>query len=360
MSGPAPAGRPLRVGLVGYGLAGAVFHAPLLKATPGMELVAVVTRDPGRQAKSRADNPGAEVLDSTAALWERAGELDLVVVATPTGTHVDVAIEGVARGLALVVDKPIAPTAVEARRVAEAAKTAGTFLSVFQNRRWDSDTLTIQRLLAGGDLGTVMRFESRFERWRPEARAGAWREEVAPSEGGGILLDLGSHLVDQALHLLGPAARVYAEIAKRRPNSVEDDAFIALTHRTGATSHLWVSAVAALQGPRVRVLGTAGAYVQPHLDAQEEALRSGMAAGTSGWGREPVENWGLLATRDQTQTIEPVAGNWPAYYAGVAAALRGITGANPVTAESALAVLEVLDATRASARAGQVVTMPGP
>jgi scyllo-inositol 2-dehydrogenase (NADP+) len=345
------------VALVGYGLAGSVFHAPLIRATPGMELVSVVTGDPGRQATCRADNPGARVLASVAELLAQAAGHDLVVIATPTGNHVELGLDVVAAGLPLVVDKPLAATAADARLLVDAAARAAVFLSVFHNRRWDSDTLTIRRLVAADQLGRVTRFESRFERWRPAARAGAWREEVPPSRGGGIVLDLGTHVIDQALHLFGPPARVYAEIAARRPGSVEDDAFIALEHRDGVTSHLWVSAVAAVPGPRVRVLGIAGGYVQEFLDGQEEALRHGARPGNGEWGREPQRRWGRLVTRDGPRQVEPEHGDWPAFYRAVAAALRGDPAANPVTPASALAVLDVVEAARRSAARGEEVEL---
>jgi scyllo-inositol 2-dehydrogenase (NADP+) len=347
----------VRVALVGYGMAGSLFHAPLVRATEGMRLESVVTANPQRQARCLADNPGVGLLDSPGALWERAAEHDLVVIATPTGNHVDTGLEAVAHGLAVVVDKPLAPTAAEGRRLVEAAGRAGLFLSVFHNRRWDSDTLTIERLQASGQLGAIARFESRFERWRPEAVAGAWREEVRPAEGGGIVLDLGSHVIDQALHLFGPASQVYAEIAARRPGSVEDDAFIALTHQDGVRSHLWVSAVAALAGPRVKVLGAAGAYRQDNLDGQEAALRAGVRPGGDRSGPVPEPGSGVLASRDGQLHVDPVAGNWPAYYRAVAAALRE-GAANPVTPASALAVLEVIDAARLSAAGNGVVALP--
>ena len=341
--------------LAGYGLAGRQIHAPLIRAEPGVRLATVVTSNADRQAQAREDNPGVQVLPRLADLWAKAAEHDLLVVATPTGTHVEVGLAAVAHRLPLVVDKPVASTAAQGRRLVAAAAEAGVLLSVFQNRRWDSDTLTIERLLTAGELGAVHRFESRFERWRPEARAGAWREETSPSEGGGILLDLGSHVVDQALALFGPAERVFAEVAARRPGSVEDDAFIAVFHRGGVTSHLWVSAVAAIPGPRVRVLGSAGAYVQERLDGQEDALRSGLQPSAPRWGMEADHAWGRLVTADGDRRIEPVAGNWPAFYAGVVAALQ--EGApNPVTGASAVAGLEVIDAARRSA-GREVVTL---
>lgn len=217
-------------------------------------------------------------------------------------------------------------------------------LAVFHNRRWDGDMLTVQRLLSEGALGEVLRFESRFERWRPERAADAWRERADPAEAGGILFDLGSHLVDQALVLFGPADDVYAEVDRRRPGAlVGDDVFIALRHASGVRSHLWMSHLAAQPGPRMRVLGTEAAYVKWGLDPQEEALRAGARPGDTGWGREPRESWGLLGAGEEARPVETEAGAYQCFYEGVAAALREDKPA-PVTAEEAIAGLEILEA----------------
>jgi predicted dehydrogenase len=179
------------------------------------------------------------------------------VVAAPNRAHVPLARTAIDLGKAVVVDKPLALTAAEGRALVDAARARGVLLTVFQNRRWDGDLLTVRRLLTEGALGDVYRFESRFERWRPTPKPG-WRESGAPEEGGGVLVDLGSHLVDQAASCSGPVSQVYAELDRRRPGvQVDDDAFVALTHASGVRSHLWMSAVAAQLGPRLRVLGAA-------------------------------------------------------------------------------------------------------
>lgn len=193
---------PLRVGLVGYGLAGSVFHAPLIAATDGLVLDTVVTSDEERRAQARAEFPGVRFAASPQELWERADELGLIVIASPNRTHVPIATAALEAGLPVVVDKPIAGTAAEARGLAALAEERGLLLSVFQNRRWDNDFRTLARLLADGELGEVQRFESRFERWRPQPKGG-WRESGDPQEIGGLLYDLGSHVVDQALTLFG-------------------------------------------------------------------------------------------------------------------------------------------------------------
>ncbi|WP_149184742.1 Gfo/Idh/MocA family oxidoreductase [Streptomyces sp. TRM49041] len=352
----------LRVGLVGYGLAGSVFHAPLIAATEGMVLDTVVTANEERRRQARAEFPDVHLAASTEELWSRADELDLVVVASPNKTHVPFATAALKAGLPVVVDKPVAGTAAEARALATLAEERGLLFSVFQNRRWDNDFLTLSALLRAGELGDVQRFESRFERWRPLPKGG-WRESGAPEEIGGLLYDLGSHLVDQALVLFGPAVRVYAESDVRRPGAAaDDDTFIAVTHASGVRSHLYVSATAAQLGPRYRVLGSRGGFVKYGLDPQEGALREGArpSAGQD-WGVEPESLWGRIGAGESPVTgggrpVRTVPGDYPAYYAAVAAALRDGT-APPVTAEEAAAALDVLEAARRSAREGVTVTL---
>lgn len=327
----------LRVALAGFGLAGAVFHAPLIAATPGLDLDTVVTRDPQRadQARRRGANVVASIDEALAT------KPDLLVVATPNRHHVDSALAAIAAGVAVVVDKPLAPAAADARRVVEAAEAANVPLTVFHNRRLDGDFLTVRRLLDAGDLGEILRFESRFERWRPEPKAG-WREKADPAEGGGVLLDLGPHLVDQALQLLGPAVSIHAEIKTRRAHAeTDDDAFIALEHESGAISHLWMSAIAAAPGPRFRVLGSHAAYVKAGLDGQEAALRDGADPAAPDWGREPPEAWGRLHAGDEQRPVETVPGAYPRFYALVRDALLG-EGSLPVDPADAVTGLELL------------------
>jgi predicted dehydrogenase len=347
------------VGLIGYGLAGAAFHAPLIAATPGLGLAAVVTSNAERARQARAEHPGVEVADSAERLWERADELDLVVVASPNRSHVPLALAALEAGLAVVVDKPLAATAADARRLVDEARSRGLLLTVFQNRRWDGDFLTLRRLLAEGALGGVHRFESRFERWRPTPKPG-WRERGDPAEAGGALYDLGSHLVDQALVLFGPVRHVYAELDRRRPGvEVDDDAYVALTHASGVRSHLWMSAVAAEHAGRFRVLGSRAAFVKGGLDVQEEALRRGRWPGNHGWGEEPPERWGRLGAGEEWVSVPTERGAWPEFYAGVAAALRD--GAPPpVDPADAVAGLEVIEAARRSAAERVVVCMNSP
>ena len=352
-----------RVGLIGYGLAGSVFHAPLIAATEGLALDTVVTSNPDRQAQARAEFGDAlRLAASPDELWDRADELDLVVIASPNKTHVPLATAALKAGLPVVVDKPVAGTAAEARGLASLADERGLLLSVFQNRRWDNDFRTLRQLLADGGLGDVWRFESRFERWRPRPKGG-WRESGDPQEIGGLLYDLGSHVVDQALTLFGPAVSVYAESDVRRPGAeADDDTFIAVTHAGGVRSHLYVSATTAQLGPRFRVLGSRAGYVKYGLDPQEAALREGRRpAAPEPWGVESESMWGTVGSGESPATgggrpLPTLPGDYPAYYEAVAAALRG-TGKNPVTAHEAAAALDVLEAARRSARDGVTVTL---
>jgi predicted dehydrogenase len=348
---------PLRVALIGYGLAGAHFHAPLIDAVPDLRLAAIVTRNADRAAAARHDHPQAAIWDTADEVWAQADDVDLVVVATPNRTHIPFTRAAIAAGLAVVVDKPFTATAETARALVHEAREGGVVLTVFHNRRWDGDFLTVRRLTREGALGEVARFESRFERWRPDVGSG-WRERLDPDEGGGLLLDLGSHLVDQALVLFGPVRDVYAELDARRAGAaVDDDCFLALTHRTGVRSHLWMSAAAAQLGPRMRVLGSRAAYVKWGLDVQEDALRSGVPAAGPGWGIEPGERWGRLGTDADATAVPTEAGAYPSFYQGVADAIRH--GAPPpVDPLDAAAGLEILDAARRSHEERRVVHLP--
>ncbi|MFJ4877913.1 Gfo/Idh/MocA family oxidoreductase [Streptomyces sp. NPDC088745] len=354
---------PLKVALLGYGLAGSVFHAPMIAATEGLVLDTVVTSNEERRAQAREEFPDVSFAGSPDEVWARAAELDLVVVATPNKTHVPLARAALGAGLPVVVDKPLAGTAAEARELAALAEERGLLLSVFQNRRWDNDFLTLRALVEKGELGDVQRFESRFERWRPQPKGG-WRESGDPAEIGGLLYDLGSHVVDQALTLFGPVTQVYAESDVRRPGAAaDDDTFIALTHAGGVRSHLYVSATTAQLGPRFRVLGSRAGYVKYGLDPQEAALREGRRpSDPEAWGEEPEELWGRLGAGESPLTgggtpVPTVPGDYRAYYAGVAQALLS-GGAPPVTAGEAAGTLAVLEAARHSATTGTVVPLP--
>jgi predicted dehydrogenase len=347
-----------RVALIGYGLGGRVFHAPLIEAVPDLQLVTIVTSDPERQASARGRYPSALVADKPDGVWDAADDHDLVVVSTPNSSHVPLGLQAIESGLSVVIDKPLAATADDGRTLANAAAERGLMISVFQNRRWDADFLTLRRLVEQGTLGPIHRFESRYERWRPTPKEDAWRERGAPEEAGGLLFDLGSHIADQAMQLFGKPTHVYAEVDRRRPSvEVDDDVFVALSHRDGVRSHLWASVLAATPGPRFRVLGLQGGFEKYGMDVQEDALAAGGIPTDDGWGREPAEQWGRLSKGDTVEVVESEPGAYQRYYAGVAEALRS-GGPPPVDVQDSIAVLEVLEAARESARTGEVVGLP--
>jgi len=332
-----------------------VFHGPLIAATPGLRVDAIVTANPERQAQARTDFPDALILPAPEQLWSRPDRHDLVVVATPSASHGMVAGAAIDAGIAVVVEKPLATSAAAARSLVEHAAAREVLLVPFLNRRWDSDHLTLSDLLAERRLGRVLRYESRFERWRP-APTGGWRETRNAEMGGGILLDLGAHLIDQATVLFGAVDQVYAEVLSRR-GGADDDVFVALHHESGVLSHLWANALAATKGPRLRVLGDRAAFVIDHLDGQEDALRSGHRPDEPGFAIEPQERWGRLVQGDDAEPVPTIPGRWSDFYTGILHTLRD-RATPPVTADDAVRGLEIIDAARASARRGAVMT-PG-
>ncbi|HEY6886280.1 MAG TPA: Gfo/Idh/MocA family oxidoreductase [Solirubrobacter sp.] len=335
-----------RIGLAGYGFGGRIFHAPLLASAPGVEFAGVVTRSPGRRAELSQDHPGTPAFDDLGAL--KAAGAEAVAISTPADTHIGLALEAIELGLAVVCDKPFALDAAQARTAVEAAAAAGVVLSVYQNRRWDSDLLTVKRLLRDGALGEVTLFESAFERF-----AG---DEPVPAAGGGILRDFGSHLIDQALHLFGPVTSVYGEVGGAGP--LEDRFFAVLGHRGGMTSHISGDWYQGAPAPRFRVRGSAGSYVVEGMDGQEPALIAGRTPATEGdaWGTEPPERWGSLRRGDASEPVPSERGRWDTYYPAFAAAVRGEAPV-PVDPHDAVASLTVIDAIRVSAAQGRTVAV---
>ena len=334
----------VRLGIVGYGSGGRIFHAPLVASAAGVEFVGVVTRSAERRATLAKDHPDVVAFDSLAEL--AAAGVQGVTITTPAATHADLAREAIALGLAVVVDKPFALDAESAREVAGLAADAGVLLTVYQNRRWDSDLLTVRRLIDEGALGEVRRFESRFERWAPTREM--------PGSGGGTLLDFGSHLVDQALLLFGPAVRIYAEL--HGPTELEDEFFIALHHESGVESHLGGSWRQGAPGPRFRVTGTTGAYIVDAMDGQEDALKAGKSPRDLGdrWGLEPEHAWGRLYRGATGAPVRSERGRWDTFYPAFAAAIRGEAPV-PVDPWDAVRSLDALDAARVSATTGETV-----
>ncbi|MFJ8964007.1 Gfo/Idh/MocA family oxidoreductase [Lentzea sp. NPDC102401] len=335
----------MRTALVGYGLGGAAFHAPFIEATEGLELSAVVTANPKRQAEVAARYPSARLLSTLDEVW--SSDFDLVVITTPNRFHATHARQVLEHGLNVVVDKPFAGSAAEARALASIAYSKGLMLSPFHNRRWDGDFLTVQKLLSENALGAVHKFESRFERYRPEIKS-SWKESGDPADLGSILFDLGTHLVDQSVALFGRPTTVYAEIKTVRPGAkADDDVFLSLVHEGGVRSHLWMSALAADLGPRFRVLGHDAAYVKYGMDPQEDRLKAGDTPAGPGWGEEPEEAWGKLG--GEPYRTEP--GAYQNFYASVAA------GKAPVSPQDAVTGLEVIEAAKHSTTTGDAVRL---
>lgn len=341
---------PVRIGLAGYGLGGRYFHAPLIASAPECELLGVVTTSPERRGQV-AEDLGRPAF---ASLEELAGAgAEAVAISTPAATHVTLTQQALRLGLAVVCDKPFALDADSARKTVELAGQLGVPLTVYQNRRLDSDFLTLRSLLDSGSLGTLICFESRFERFRPEPGP--------PAAGGGTLLDFGSHLADQALVLAGPVSGVYAEMHYRSgPGGLDDDFFVALTHQGSVRSHLWGSWRQGAPGPRLRAAGTTGSYVIAGVDGQEDRLRGGASPASDGelWGTEPPERWGHLHRGDAVDPVPSARGSWDLFYPAFAAAVRG-TQPVPVDPWDAVATAAVLDAARTSARTARVVN-PAP
>lgn len=348
--------RDIRVALVGFGLGGSAFHGPFIATTPGMKLATVVTSNEARGSRARQDYPGVHVATTVDWLWDHAADHDLVVITTPNRVHASLAMAALTAGLPVVIDKPFARTASEARQVIQMARKKGLLVIPYHNRRWDSELLTLRRLMDEGVLGRISRFEARLERWRPELKGG-WRELGAVEEAGGLLYDLGSHLIDQALALFGPVQSVYAELDRRRAGAeTDDDVFLALTHANEVRSHLWTSSVAAHQAPRMRVLGERRAFVKQHADRQEAALRSGSRPIGPDWGHEPPESWGIVTDGTHEEPARSEPGAYQRFYSELRATLRD-GGPPPVMPEEALAGLEIIEAAQRSAMGRTVVVL---
>jgi predicted dehydrogenase len=339
---------PVRIGLLGYGFGGRYFHAPLLASAPECDFLGVVTSSEARRAQVRDELPGRATYADLEEL--AAAGAEAVAISTPADTHLPLTRQALGLGLAVVCDKPFALDGASARQAVELSERLGLPLSVYQNRRWDSDFLTVRGLIQAGSLGDIIRLESRFERYQPEPGP--------PAAGGGTLLDFGSHLLDQALVLFGPVDSVYAELRSATPESLDDDVFLALTHRSGVRSHLSGSWVQGAAGQRFRLSGTEGSYVVDGVDGQEDLLLAGRtpAGEGEGWGTEPASRRSELRRGVEVETVPLRRGRWDLFYPSFAAAVRG-EGPVPVDPREAIATADVLDAARRSAETGATVAL---
>jgi len=331
----------MRAGIAGYGLAGRVFHAPLLKGC-GYEVASILTANPERVAQAQSDFPQAQIFTDLDAFLDSG--LDLVVIASSNVAHLPQARAALERQIPTVVDKPMGRTVAEVKEMIELSEKNKTLLTTFFNRRWDSDSLTIKKLLATGELGTPFRFDGRFERFRPERNLASWRENLSPGDGGGLLLDLQSHLISTALDYFGPAQLVSASVRSIR-GGADDDVTVVLRHDSGVDSYLAASAVSGAPGPRVRLLGSKGALVINELDPQEDALRAGEIPHGGVWSR-PMTNAAMIHRGEEAFPVESVSGNYAAFYLLVQAAIENGSAA-PVSLADALRVAEIIEEARA-------------
>ena len=339
----------IRVGLIGYGYAGRTFHAPLIRATSGLELVAVSSSRPERVT---ADLPGIAVVPSPDDLLATPS-IDLVVIAAPPDVHASLAAAALRAGKHVVVDKPIAPTLDEARATAMLAAGSDRVLAVFQNRRWDGDFLALRDLLSRGVLGEISHFESHFDRYRPLVRD-RWREQ--PGAGAGLWHDLGPHLVDQALQLFGLPDRVWGSLAAQRAGSQVDDWAHVVLEYNRRRAILHASVLVAAPAVRFVVHGRDGSWIKYGVDAQEQQLVAALTPGGVAPG-EP-EQAVMVDGASGTRTSTPVPpGDYPEFYRRVRDAING-AGGNPVPPEQAVAVAAVVATAIRSSAEGRALTVP--
>ena len=348
--------------LIGYGLGGRVFHGPLISAEPRLSLDGIVTGNAERAAQAQSRYPQARIY-ATAEEAIAAGH-ELVAISTANVTHVPYARAALDAGSHVVLDKPIAPNAATSQELAVQAEEAGRLLIPFQNRRWDSDVLTVKAVMASGALGDVHRFESRIVKQRIVPREG-WRLSPAVEDMGGLLYDLGVHVIDQALQVMGPVETVAAWARSVRPaDDTDDDVVVVLTHSSGAISVLTVSQVQAFGEPRMTVFGTRGGLRIDVADSQEPELDAGLDPSQPDWGTRAPGTEALLRTFDDASnpsdtlvTLRP--GAWPTFYRGVADAIEGSAPA-PVLVEDVIATMRVLDAARQATASGSIVRLDPP
>ena len=330
--------RHVAVGLIGYGFAGSVFHAPLIKSVPGLVLRRIACRDP---AGPQRDHPDVQWDDHHQAMLSDP-LIELVVIATANDSHFPLALAALEAGKNVVVEKPFVITVAEGETLIASAHARGLVLSVFHNRRWDSDFLTVRQIIESKQLGKVYRYEAQFDRFTPTVKQ-RWREQA--TAGAGILFDLGSHLIDQALQLFGLPQTIFADITCQRPGALADDYFQLFLNYGDLKVSLHASRLVMQPGPRYQVHGISGSLIKDGLDVQEAALLRGERPNQAQWGAEPAEHFGRVTLNCNgltlRGTVDSVAGCYPAYYQGMYAAIvDGI--AVPVTASDALNVIRVI------------------
>ena len=330
----------LRVGIAGYGLAGRYFHAPLLKGC-GFEVVTVLTSNQLRASHALEDFPDIKVVTTMQELLSH--NLDLVVVASANLAHAEQAAAALKAGIPVVVDKPMGRNLVETKSIVELSDSLGVPVTTFFNRRWDSDALTIKKVLASDVLGQIHRMDSRFERFRPDVNKDSWRENMSAEDGGGQLLDLQPHLISTAIDWFGKCELVTATVRAIR-GAADDDSVLVLRHDSGVMSYLSASAVVGAPGPRIRILGSKGALVINDLDPQEALLRAGKFPAGGIWS-EPTTSVAHIHRGNEVEEIQGIAGNYAMFYTAVASAISNGTPW-PVSNDDALLVASIIDQAR--------------
>ena len=347
----------INVGLIGFGLAGRSFHAPVIRSVPGLRLAAILHRSGDEAAKIYPDARIVRNVEELLAI----SDIRLVVIATPNSTHYSIARQCLAAGRDVVVDKPLTTTLAEAMELVKFAQERGRLCTVYQNRRYDGDFQAVQQTVASGRLGRIVRFESNYDRFRPHLKTNAWRERIG--NGTGILFDLAPHLIDHALLLFGLPQAVDGDIRVERDEAVVDDSFDLTLHYPGSLRALLrATMLAPVPRPRFLLHGTSGAYVKQAFDVQEPKLRAGRIP----WNETPsqaeqVENSGVLslvtAAGTTAQLITAAASDYRDYYANIRDALLGKC-APAVSAEHAINVMRVLELARESSAARRTVVWP--
>jgi scyllo-inositol 2-dehydrogenase (NADP+) len=334
--------RTIDVGLLGFGMAGSIFHAPIIKAVPSLAITKVFT---SRVLDVARDLPAAAAVSTPEQVFADPS-IELVVIATPNSTHAELARQALLAGKHVVIDKPMTTTSPDADALIELAAQRGRLLSVYHNRRWDNDFLTLRQLVETGRLGRVYAYESHFDRFRPAIKPG-WRE--VPQPGSGVLFDLGSHLIDQALALFGMPETVTADVFAQRPEALVDDYFHIVLGYGDRRAIVHSSTLVREPGPHFAVHGNAGSFVKYGLDPQEAALKAGRPATTPDWGRDDPAAYGTLVNAaGERETIVTLPGSYASFYAQMAAAVA--EGAPvPVRAQSARDVVAVIELARQSA-----------
>lgn len=330
----------MRVGIAGYGLAGRSFHAPLLKGC-GFDVATVLTGNSTRARQAKEDFPLTKVVDNLDTFLKE--NLDLVVVASANMAHAEQSLAAIKAGIPVVVDKPMGRSLAETDVIISAAERASVPVTAFFNRLWDSDALTIKKIISHGIIGKPFRLDSRFERFRPQLNPSSWREAETAENGGGLLLDLQTHLLSTAIDWFGPGELTYANIRSIRGNS-EDDVVLSLSHASGVDSYLAVSAIAGSPGPRIRLLGTEGALIVEDLDPQEALLRAGEFPKGGTW-TVPTRSKAYIQRGDTKEEIETVPGNYGHFYLAVRDALEG-KGAWPISTKQIRVVATIIDKAR--------------